>query len=51
LLPIDIRKRRVVLMDDKDGNYVIHPYTENDTVPVHVLEGCTVNLPEVFEDY
>ena len=34
----------------KDGDYIIHPYAAEDTVPVHILEGCTINLSEVFEE-
>jgi len=30
------------------GNYIAHAYTDEDIVPVHVLEGCTINLSEVF---
>ncbi|MCL2386358.1 MAG: Uma2 family endonuclease [Defluviitaleaceae bacterium] len=33
----------------RDGNYFIKPYGDTDTIPVHVLEGCMVNLAEVFE--
>ena len=32
-----------------NGRYVMNPYSDEDTaVPVHVAEGCTVNLQEVF---
>ena len=34
----------------KDGNYITHAYTSEENVPVHVLEGCIINLPEVFEE-
>jgi len=34
----------------KDGDYIIHPYAAEDTVPVHILEGCKINLSEVFEE-
>ena len=34
----------------KDGNYITYPYTSNEKAPVHVLEGCTIDLTEVFED-
>jgi len=26
-------------------------YTDTDTAPVHVLEGCTISLSDVFEEY
>ena len=31
-----------------DGKYITSPFTDKDTVPVHVLEGCTIDLTEVF---
>ena len=34
----------------KNGEYYISAYGDNDTVPVHVLEGCTVELSEIFAD-
>jgi len=34
----------------KDSNYITHPYTDEETAPVHVLEGCTINLSKVFEE-
>jgi len=34
----------------KDGEYTIRAYTDADKAPVHVLEGCKINLSEVFED-
>jgi Uma2 family endonuclease len=34
----------------KDGKYITRPYTDKDTAPVHVLEGCTIDLSEVFEE-
>jgi Uma2 family endonuclease len=33
-----------------DGYYIIHPYSGDDTVPVHVLEGFSVDLSDVFEE-
>ena len=33
-----------------NGRYYATGYTETETAPVHVLEGCTINLAEVFED-
>jgi len=32
----------------KDGEYITHPYTNEETAPVHILEGCTIDLSEVF---
>ena len=33
----------------KDGEYTTNVYGQDSTVPVFVLDGCTVNLAEVFE--
>jgi Uma2 family endonuclease len=32
----------------KNGRYYTTSYVETDTVPVHVLAGCTISLPDVF---
>jgi Uma2 family endonuclease len=34
----------------KDDNYVTHAYTDEDSVHVHVLESCVINMKEVFEE-
>jgi Uma2 family endonuclease len=34
----------------ENGKYVVNAYDNTDAVPVHVLEGCTINLKEVFEE-
>ena len=34
----------------ENGKYYVAGYTGTDTVPVHVLEGCTIDLSDVFED-
>ena len=31
-----------------DSGYITRAYSETDTVPVHVLEGCEINLTDVF---
>jgi len=33
----------------KDGDYITRAFTDADAIPVHVLEGCKVNMNEVFE--
>jgi len=33
-----------------NSNYITHAYTDEDTTPVHVLDGCIINLSEVFEE-
>ena len=32
----------------KDGAYTTSAYSDEDTAPVHVLEGCNIDLGEVF---
>ena len=34
----------------KDGHYISSAYGEEDIIDVHVLEGCQINMQEVFED-
>ena len=34
----------------KDGEYVARAYGESDTVPVTVLDGCEINLTDVFTE-
>ena len=34
----------------KDGEYFTRAYAGTDAVPVHVLAGCTISLPDVFAD-
>ena len=33
-----------------NGNYIKYTYIETDTVPVHVLDGCNIELADVFAD-
>ena len=33
-----------------DGRYYINRYSEKDTVPVQVLEGCIIDLRGVFAE-
>ena len=33
----------------KGGSYVTSAYTDADTIPVHVLDGCTINMKDIFE--
>ena len=46
---IDPKNETLAVHVLKDGNYITHAYTNEEIVPVHVLEGCTINLSEVFE--
>jgi Uma2 family endonuclease len=34
----------------QDRQYITKTYTEDETAPVHVLEGCVINLADVFRD-
>jgi Uma2 family endonuclease len=34
----------------KDGQYDVEEYSNTDTVPVHVLDGCKINMQEVFAE-
>ena len=34
----------------KNGEYTANVYGNDDAIPVHVLEGCTINLPEIFAE-
>ena len=53
-----VREYWIVDPDDKilnvhvleNSKYVIGAYGSDDTVPVNVLEGCEINLSEVFAD-
>jgi len=33
----------------ENGRYYIKSYAETDTIPVYVLDGCEISLPDVFE--
>jgi len=34
----------------KGDEYIAHAYAETDTAPVHVLEGCVIDLADVFAE-
>jgi len=34
----------------KDGQYDVEEYSNTDTIPVHVLDGCIINMQEVFAE-
>jgi len=46
---IDPKKKLVLVYILTNGKYIVHLYTEKDTVKVHVLDDCAVDLTEVFE--
>ena len=57
-LQAGIREYWVISPDSKtvtvfilqNGTYIAQGYGETDTVPVHVLEGCEISLPDVFTE-
>jgi len=57
-LQADVREYWIVEPDEKvvsvnvlkNGEYVANAYGSEDVIPVHVLEGCVINLSEVFEE-
>jgi len=34
----------------KDGEYIIRAYSDKDSAPVYILEGCTVDFTEIYEE-
>ena len=47
---VDPESKTVAVNILDDGKYITHAYNANDMVKVHVLEGCVIDLNEVFED-
>ena len=55
-LQVGVREYWIVCPDDKtvethilqNGAYITKRYEENDTIHVHILEGCKINLSDVF---
>jgi len=47
---IDPETRSLAVNILKNGSYITHAYTNEETAPVHVLEGCSINLSEVFAE-
>ena len=47
---IDPVKKTLAVHLLEDGIYITRVYTKDDTVGVHVLEGCKINLAEVFKE-
>ena len=43
------RTAQVHILDNEKFNF-IKTYRDNETVPVHVLDGCTISLPDTFPD-
>ena len=47
---IDPESQTVTVYNLENGKYIANNYSDEDIVPVHVLEGCEINLAEVFDD-
>ena len=47
---VDIDNKIVDVHILENSKYVKTAHAETETIPVHVLEGCMINLEEVFED-
>jgi len=47
---VDPHEKTVHVYILRNGKYVVSDYNENDTVPVHVLDGCEIDLADVFHD-
>jgi Uma2 family endonuclease len=41
---------QVCVLDDKIGKYIVTAYGSGDIIPVHVLEGCQINMTDVFAE-
>jgi len=43
--------RKIVLVNIlENGNYIAHAYCERDIVPVHILDGCKIDMRDVFTE-
>lgn len=47
---VDPDTKTVIVHILENGSYITHPYSDADTAPVHVLEGCVIDLKDVFAD-
>ena len=47
---IDPDTRTVATHVLKDGEYITRAFSATDKAPVHIMDGCTINLIEVFAD-
>ena len=47
---VDPEKNAISVNILKNNEYVTCDYGGGGSIPVHVLEGCTINLPEVFAE-
>jgi len=47
---VDLQDETLAVNILKDGNYITYAYKKEETVSVHVLEGCIIDLSDVFEE-
>jgi len=47
---VDPESKTVSVHVLKDGEYITRAYAKTAKVPVHVLEGCVIDLADVFEE-
>ncbi|MCL1918437.1 MAG: Uma2 family endonuclease [Peptococcaceae bacterium] len=47
---VDVEDKAVQVCILRDGEYIVKAYTDADIAPVHVLEGCSINLADVFAE-
>ena len=47
---VDPSDRTVLVFILQNGMYLAKSYAETDAVPVHVLEGCTISMSDVFAE-
>jgi len=45
---VDPDSKTVLVCILENENYIARSYGESDAVPVHVLEGCTISLTDIF---
>ena len=47
---VDTEDKAVQVCILKDGEYIVKAYTDADTAPVNILDGCSINLADVFAE-
>ena len=47
---VDLEEKTVQVCILEDGKYILSAYGDTDAVPVHVLEGCAIDLRDVFPE-
>ena len=47
---VDLDTKTISVHILKEGEYVISTYGDTDTAPVYVLDGLSIDLPDVFEE-